>query len=87
MNRHIELAQAYSRARLVRVADAVLWSVVEAENVVSDVWLRLVPAAASEPGAAVRPPRLLALVGAAGLAAAGLHAAWATGSSWPAPRA
>jgi len=33
----------------------------------------------------VRPPRLLALTGAAGLAtAAGLHAAWATGSSWPA---
>ena len=33
----------------------------------------------------MRPPRLLALTGAAGLAtAAGLHAAWATGSSWPA---
>lgn len=33
----------------------------------------------------MRPPRLLALTGVAGLAtAAGLHAAWATGSSWPA---
>lgn len=33
----------------------------------------------------MRPPRLPALVGAAGLGAvAGLHAGWATGHSWPA---
>lgn len=43
------------------------------------------PAAATGQELPVRPARLPALAGAAGLAvAAGLHAAWATGSSWPA---
>jgi len=51
VSRDLELAEAYQRARprLVRVAYAVLGSVVEAEDVVSDVWLRLVPADAREP--------------------------------------
>lgn len=46
-----ELAAGYERARprLIRVAYAVLGSRVEAEDVVSECWLRLVAAAAREP--------------------------------------
>jgi RNA polymerase sigma-70 factor (ECF subfamily) len=51
MNRQLELAAAYDRARprLVRVAYAVLGSRHEAEDVVSDTWLRLCAADAQEP--------------------------------------
>ena len=51
MSRQGELATAYTaaRARLVRVAYAVLGEHAEAEDVVSDVWLRLTEADAREP--------------------------------------
>jgi len=51
MSRQTELATAYDRARprLVRVAYAVLGSRHEAEDVVSEAWLRLVAADASDP--------------------------------------
>jgi len=55
MSRATELAAAYdaARPRLVRVAYAVLGSAAEAEDVVSDCWLRLVEADAREPVADV----------------------------------
>jgi len=51
MSRADELATAFqaARVRLVRVAYAVLGSYSEAEDVVSETWLRLVPADAREP--------------------------------------
>lgn len=51
MSTDAELAAAYTRARprLVRVAYAVLGSNAEAEDVVSDCWLRLTAANAREP--------------------------------------
>ncbi|ALG11819.1 RNA polymerase sigma factor SigJ [Kibdelosporangium phytohabitans] len=51
MSDEAELAVAYTRARprLVRVAYAVTGSVAEAEDVVSDCWLRLVAAHAADP--------------------------------------
>jgi RNA polymerase sigma-70 factor, ECF subfamily len=55
MSRQAELAAAYAalRPRLVRVAYAVLGSTAEAEDVVSDCWLRLADADAREPVADV----------------------------------
>jgi RNA polymerase sigma-70 factor, ECF subfamily len=51
VEREAELAEAYARARprLVRVAYTVLGSTSDAEDVVSDGWLRLVGADAREP--------------------------------------
>ncbi|MEU2347232.1 RNA polymerase sigma factor SigJ [Modestobacter sp. NPDC049651] len=55
MSRQAELAAAWTaaRPRLVRVAYAVLGSAAEAEDVVSDCWLRLVDADARDPVADV----------------------------------
>jgi RNA polymerase sigma-70 factor (ECF subfamily) len=51
MSRDAELAAAFdaARSRLIRVAYAVLGSRVEAEDVVSDCWLRLAAADAQDP--------------------------------------
>jgi len=51
VTREVELAEAFSRARarLIRVAYAVLGSTSDAEDVVSDCWLRLCSADAREP--------------------------------------
>ena len=50
MNREAELAEAYTRcrARLIRIAYAIVGTRAEAEDVVSDCWLRLVAADARE---------------------------------------